>query len=126
LGLDDLAATIMGARWMDVALEGDIVHTTMVSCGRVALHAHAVIAETQLRHMRPGQRASPEQVEAIDRQISAAIVFRNGQVSPQAAPPLSILVSCRALAWPTSCNHRVNRHRECFRVVAIHNDPVAP
>ena len=74
---DDLAATIMGARWMDVALDGDADHTRrwieLWASSRYTLSRS--LPQLKFGHMRPGQRASPEQVEAIDRQITAALVF---------------------------------------------------
>lgn len=74
---DDLAATIMGARWMDVALDGDEQHTRrwieLWASSRYTLSRS--LPKLNFGHMRPGQRASPEQVEAIDRQIAAALVF---------------------------------------------------
>jgi hypothetical protein len=75
--LDDLAATIMGARWVDVALDGDASHTRawldLWATGKYTLSRS--LPPMRFGHMHPGERATPDQIEAIDRAVSAAISF---------------------------------------------------
>lgn len=74
--LDDLAATIMGARWMDVALTGDTEQWLKLwATGEYSLSKS--LPKLRWGHLATGseQEATVEQIEAIDREITELITL---------------------------------------------------
>lgn len=74
--LDDMAATIMGARWVDIATTGDATQSRqwleLWATGRYTL-SHSLPA-FQFGRMQPGKEAPPEKIKAVQDAITSAMV----------------------------------------------------
>jgi hypothetical protein len=74
---DDLAATVMGARWLDVALENDGAHTRqwveLWATGKLSLSKS--LPKLRWGHLQHGKVAPREQIAPIGKDVDAAIKF---------------------------------------------------
>src|SRR5579859_694018 len=80
-----VAVTTMGARWVDVAVEGDSEHTKrwleLWASGQYTLSKS--MPKLHWESLPPFVASSPERVKAVEDEVSAAITFPDGQ---RAAP----------------------------------------
>ena len=98
--LDDMAATIMGARWVDVAVGGDAAHTRrwleLWATGRYTLSKS--LPKLHWGHLAVGSKdeATPEQIQAVDKEIENLITCPPAPpTTPPAAPPRPIAPATR-------------------------------
>lgn len=74
--LDDMAATMMGARWVDIATSENVKQSRawveLWASGKYTLSRS--LPKLNFGHMEPGSDAPPEKVKAVMQAISAAIV----------------------------------------------------
>jgi hypothetical protein len=73
--LDDMAATIMGARWIDIATNGGLSQTRqwleLWASGRYTLSRS--LPAFRFGHMQPGKNAPPEKIKAVQDAITSAM-----------------------------------------------------
>ena len=82
-----VAVTTMGARWVDVAVEGDDEHTRrwleLWASGQYALSKS--MPKLHWESLPPFVDSTPERVKAVEDEVAAAITFPDGQ---NAAPTI--------------------------------------
>jgi hypothetical protein len=88
--LDDMAATMMGARWVDIATSENLQQNRrwleLWATGRYTLSRS--LPKLAFGHMEPGKNASPERIKAVRDAVNAALTPPSSELSA-ATPPVA-------------------------------------